>query len=732
MRGFQLKAKIFLLALCFLSSLSLWAFSPTPYVFYTENGKTGLKDESGQVLIAAQYEKLGWSKGLEHPVNEVIGYFDGERWGLISLKDRRVTAPKFYTLEAVHSGLIIASIKGRFSNLLLYGTINSKGQTVIPFENHSLKVQSDLLIASKIESGRTRYGLYSENSKVLLPKQYTQIEHFDESLFVFRDTMNLYGVIDKAGEVKVAASLDSVGSLENDLAKIYRAGKVGLINQYGELKLEPNFKEVSGPFETESFSSFEIKTASDSLLGQWSADSIFLIRGQFLAVCANGWVEVFDENRESIYVGLIPDQVDAFKNHLIISDHRKSTIIPAKGVKFGPNVFEEIRVDEHVLFAKSKSGWSIYNAFGRKLTNKQFESVQVESNNLIPVKRNGYWGYLDLRGQVAIPFKYDQVSPFQQQLAKVKNMDFEHLINQFGEVVGQASYDSIALNDNNTAVVKSRTRTDIVNEDGLALFQTYNQLVPHELGYLERTTDGKMGLLSEGGEILFYPNCDTISGLIDGQYLILKKKDQWAVSSKSGQLLLPFSDRFEEVSLISEGLIAIKENGQYGFVDLNGQLRIANRYDSVGGFSEGLSAVKLNGHWGYVNLGEELVIQPNLDFVTPMKAGMVIVKRAGLYGALDAAGDEKVMIEYDAIKRTENGLFIVRKQFKYGLFDQAGKMILNPSYDKIESTVDGNFIVRRRGKSGLMNDRGLYVIPLRYDLIQELQEGQYTCRRSGD
>src|SRR4029079_15798307 len=77
----------------------------------------------------------------------------------------------------------------------------------------------------------------------------------------------------------------------------------------------------------------------------------------------------------------------------------------------------------------------------------------------------------------------------------------------------------------------------------------------------------------------------------------------------------------------SEGLIGIRRDGKYGFVDTRGRLRIANRYDSISDFHEGKAAIKLLGKWGYINNADQIVTQPQYQTVSDFHQGVALVRK---------------------------------------------------------------------------------------------------------
>ena len=68
---------------------------------------------------------------------------------------------------------------------------------------------------------------------------------------------------------------------------------------------------------------------------------------------------------------------------------------------------------------------------------------------------------------------------------------------------------------------------------------------------------------------------------------------------------LDFAMRDLDFPMDSVGLI---EEGNYGFIDKNGELIIPFKYSYAGCFNEGLAMVKLNGKYGFIdNLGNEII-----------------------------------------------------------------------------------------------------------------------------
>lgn len=705
---------------------SEFAYAQSSYEFFKQEGKTGLKDQTGSVTIPAIYEQLGWSKGLDLPVDNVVGYYNNG-WGLISTKNRVITSPRYYSLEAQHKNLIIASVKGRFSNELFYGALNSKGEVVIDFKYHSLTPVQNLIIVSERKKDKSNYGLLDRNGKQLLPTSFKRISYFKDDLFVFTSANNRRGVISKNGTVKIQSTLDSIAPSAPDHSLIYESGKVGAIDTAGIVIHKPLYKSITSLEEVMAFKRFKLITASNKVLKEFYCDSIYEISPDHIVVVRNNFYEILNHEYAPIYRGAYLTELSAFRKNIIFRKDGKYHIIKYNGDHVRVGGFEAIQKDKNYIYGKSSGQWFVFNKFGSDVSDRGFDSLIVASNNLIPVQIKGYWGYIDHSGRMAIQAKFDKAGIFEGSIAEVNYLGSNKIINQFGQFIGASEYDKVVIGKTNTALVTKKGRTDLINHRSEILFQTFNDLKIHFFGYIESTADGRVGLISHLGEVILHPLYDSISGPQNRRYLIVKQDNKVGLVNFKGFWILPLSDETQDICHVSEGLISIKKNGQYGFVDFGKKLLIANRYEKTKPFTPDLAAVKLNNKWGFIDKKENLIIQPNYSSVTPFSHGISKVKRDQKYGAISEDGKVKISIAYDSLYATSHDFILGIKQGKYGLFNQLGEQLLQPLYSEIRPTRDNHYIVVRRGLSGLIDASGAYSIPLKYYHIAEFSKGRYAC-----
>src|SRR5688572_3425945 len=167
------------------------------YSVFEVNGKVGLKNEAGKVLIPAKYEALGWSDGAFSILNNVTGYRSAGKWGLISLTNHVITKAEFEEIAPTDGSLLVA--RKRSSSLRTFsGILNASGKEIIPFQYDEIRLSSlRAIVFTKIGS-QYKYGLLDLDNKILIPQQYRNIipigslryaaENFDGKWAVFTDS----------------------------------------------------------------------------------------------------------------------------------------------------------------------------------------------------------------------------------------------------------------------------------------------------------------------------------------------------------------------------------------------------------------------------------------------------------------------------------------------------------------------------------------------------------------
>jgi hypothetical protein len=96
--------------------------------------------------------------------------------------------------------------------------------------------------------------------------------------------------------------------------------------------------------------------------------------------------------------------------------------------------------------------------------------------------------------------------------------------------------------------------------------------------------------------------------------------------------------------LFSDGLVSVKKNGKYGFVNNKGRTVIDFEYDEAGRFVKGFAVVKKNNEYSLIDsLGNIILPEVTFDYlVMDNETGLIWFRKDGKIGLLNNQGQKVV------------------------------------------------------------------------------------------
>jgi len=176
---------------------------------FIENGKSGLMDCFGEVLIPAQYDETWFRTNWFVPRDKPIACRKGDKWGIV-MPDGKGTAisgfqydniflEEYYTMWS----FIIVKLDGR------YGFIDTGGNPLTPLDIDEIFSPANDM--GKVRRGE-KYGFIYYNGDYIEPA-FEEISFFDTDRFYHVKQDSRWGYVDKNKRFRSADDLnETVGS----------------------------------------------------------------------------------------------------------------------------------------------------------------------------------------------------------------------------------------------------------------------------------------------------------------------------------------------------------------------------------------------------------------------------------------------------------------------------------------------------------------------------------------
>lgn len=277
----------------------------------------------------------------------------------------------------------------------------------------------------------------------------------------------------------------------------------------------------------------------------------------------------------------------------------------------------------------------LQSKYAYTMAHSGFSGVIQCQNSMYVVGRNQKWSLYSLDGGYALEEEYDYVSPCNEDGEFVVTGTDSRIVNLDGMVLG---------------VFPGTVTWAGLMSDGLipaqcdGTYSYYNDLGEKQFGDYEMAgtfQNERAAVQTKDGWMLVDAQGESQSGLYEeivldelGRYLwedryIAKENGTYGIYDKKMKLECTLD--YQAVDICTQdGIIAVKQDGKWGYVNTKGEMVIQPQFQQARSFSNGLGAVCQDGKWGFINLDGQVVIECQFADVGYMDASGICPVQAYL------------------------------------------------------------------------------------------------------
>lgn len=409
-------------------------------------------------------------------------------------------------------------------------------------------------------------------------------------------------------------------------------------------------------------------------------------------------------------------------------------------------------------------------AYARKL-------IAAEKLTYFPVYEEEKYGFIDAKGNLQIPIRYDSVAAdyFCEGVKEAFILVYKDgkisAIDKTGKAILDYSYSNIEQLEEGLLMVEREGRQGLYHQAGFEILApNYDLIDLLEDTFLQVTLAGKTGLTTLNGRKLTPLEYDAISSPGE-RLLIFRRNDKFALMSYDK--LLSGKDtalyfNYDKVEWIKKGYIKLTADNKQSIIttgqdtiipptaaaihalplgwttETNGQLQIytpAGKLLTDSAFTEvkgnnSFYAVKIQDTWAVLKKDGTWFGADNYDWVNLLGNDWFI---ASLNGVIQVYSYPDKMVKltdvekynFQMLPQSPGQFWLVteNKKGKKGLYASKTEFILSPRYDDIQVWEQDLFKTELKGKTGLINTQGKILIPAVYDGLN-YQSGQIATLKN--
>jgi hypothetical protein len=354
------------------------------YIVAGKNGRYGLVDRKGKILVPMKYEYVSAINKEYALVANGQGFswskIDDPRFGLVRISDgKEILSPKYYKIVFNATKALMTVIV----NNSTYCLMNMSGKTIASY---------------------SFIGEFSDNRALV-------------------DKNNKYGAVDESGKLIIPLKYDWIGNFYNGTATFDLNNKYGLIDKNGNILVKPQFED--GSIYPNGYAAFKNKDSlfwyvydkTGKLAFKRICDGVpEYVNGIFLCISDKNensyeWSAV--DTKGNVVVPFKDYQLSASDNLKLI--HARQNVEETALLDFKGN--EVIPFDKHTLITFKNidlieeikdSKYGIYNSSGKVIFPHEYDMITISADRYLIIQKAGKYALANVKGDIIIPFgKYD-------------------------------------------------------------------------------------------------------------------------------------------------------------------------------------------------------------------------------------------------------------------------------------------------------------------------------------
>jgi hypothetical protein len=399
-------------SILFLFLLSVTLCNAESFQIFEENGKVGIKNEQGKVVLPASFEALGWSDGSFSVISGVTGYRANNQWGILNLNKEFVTKAEYESLVHTGGDYFIARKKINPTQIKS-GCLNLKGEIKIPFQYDGISIHGLRAIVFNLYLGHYSYGMIDLQNTVLIPLKYQRINPLGTLRFTVENEKGKIALFDSDGKASTDFKIDSISAFQNRHAILYQNLNQGLIDQDGIIVAEPLFQQVKINDEhtaTLNHHEWIVLSEKNEVQRKVQADELYPAKEEVIIYGYSTKFGLLDASMNTILAAQYDQLTPLGSGHFIAKLQGKSGIVRLDNSTSIPIVYDSLfgQADSFRAYKKGE-GWSLIDLLNKPKTTKQYDWIGAKQKEIYPVINFRYWGALSSTGEEAIHCVYDSL-----------------------------------------------------------------------------------------------------------------------------------------------------------------------------------------------------------------------------------------------------------------------------------------------------------------------------------
>lgn len=375
--------------------------------YNNETYKTKVLDENAKTILTS-YENV---EAIENNDGSNIWYEDNVlkfkkdgKFGLIDFEGKIIVEPIYdniYALQGTENSIVIEKDGKK-------GLVNNKtGELVIEAKYSEIssitKSHEDGYIVKNVSN---KYGLIANDKTQVLEFKYDEIKKMTGNNYYVVVENGVVEVINSSGAAILNSGFDSIEGIKVDNFIIIKDGKYGVINKAGSTVIESEYENLKFGAADSYIAQKDGKTGiidkDGNTIIDFKYERISYIESAdfFEAENSNNTTDIIDRNFKTVLNEIIVSELNIENGYLRI---RKDNDYKYYNFKFEEKTNKDVLSTNTLFLVKENGKYGYENKMGEKIVDCIYDDAKEQNEfGYCAVKKDGKWGTLKSDGTIVV------------------------------------------------------------------------------------------------------------------------------------------------------------------------------------------------------------------------------------------------------------------------------------------------------------------------------------------
>lgn len=371
----------------------------------------------------------------------------------------------------------------------------------------------------------------------------------------------------------------------------------------------------------------------------------------------------------------------------------------------------------------------------------EYEDVYYFGNDLIRVSKNNKTGVTDTLNKTILPLKFDNIMGQEGILFVESNNSLDLFDTSGKQITNFKAIDIEYFTGDKSIVTLQNKNTLIINNQGITTLNTiknhkFEKVIDSNTYIIQNTVTHKKGVINSTGKFEIECKYDDISS--SNSIFIVKEKNKYGIVTKTDSVLKPlvydalYPINYQENKYFQNQFIATKENFEGIINPFLEEEIIPIRYKNVQTFSDYYIVTTLDNKNGVFSESGDRIINEDYEFYTISQNKIFATKNTikyllnlveNSYSEIEIQVDEFAKKESFNNGFTKSKFQIFKNGNQFGVLSNTNKIVVPCAYDAIENIYStSEFVVKKNKKFGVVNAGNQITLEIKYDSFQIVKE----------